>query len=95
MYRFSSCLIAMLLTTLVVVSAAASDPAFRPFSYDFTTEAALAAKLDVDNPDPAQLREIFAKRRARVLEAMPEGAMIIYTVERTQERRLEFQVPRN
>ena len=93
MYRYSGFFITLALATLVAVNAAATDPEVWPFSYDYTTEAALAAKLDVANPDPAQLREIFAKRRARVLEAMPEGAMIIYTVERTQERRLEFQVP--
>ena len=70
-----------------------AERGFEPFSYDFSAEAALAARIDVDNPDPVQLREIFAKRRARVMEAMPEGAMIVYSVERAQERRLEFQVP--
>jgi Xaa-Pro aminopeptidase len=66
---------------------------FNSFSYDYKTEAALAAKLDVDNPDPDSLREVFEKRRERVMQAMPGGAMLIYSVERTQERRLEFQVP--
>ena len=68
-------------------------PPVRPFTYDYATEAAVAAEIDVDDPDPARLREIFAKRRARVLEAMPSGAMLIFSVERAQERRLEFQVP--
>ena len=85
------------LFTLIALFAAAgisnADPVFKPFSYNFADEARIAARIDVDNPDPDQLREIFAKRRARVLEAMPEGAMLIYSVERTQERRLEFQVP--
>ena len=93
MYRIPTLLMASLLSTVNAVNAAAADPAFRPFSYNFTTEAALAKKLDVDEPDPKRLREIFAARRARVLEAMPEGAMIVYSVERAQERRLEFQVP--
>ena len=93
MKRDCSCLTVLLLATLFAVSATAADPGFRPFSYDYESEAALAARLDVDNPDPAQLRKIFTARRARVLEAMPEGAMIVYSVERAQERRLEFQVP--
>ena len=63
------------------------------FDYDYSTEAAIAAELDVENPDPDRLRGIFAKRRARVLQAVPEGAMLIFSVERAQERRLEFQVP--
>ena len=65
----------------------------KPFSYDYAAEAAIAAGIDVDNPDPAELRAIFATRRARVIEAMPAGAMLIFSVERAQERRLEFQVP--
>ena len=89
--------IAFALISLISVFASAAiahaDQAFNPFSYDFAEEARIAARIDVDDPDPDQLREIFAKRRARILEAMPEGAMLIYSVERTQERRLEFQVP--
>jgi Xaa-Pro aminopeptidase len=61
--------------------------------YDYAAEAAVAASLDVDNPDPAQLRGIFAARRARVIDAISDGAMLIFSVERAQERRLEFQVP--
>lgn len=72
---------------------AQADSRVSPFTYDFTAENALAERLDVDNPDPALLRDIFERRRNRVLEAMPEGAMLIYSVERAQERRLEFQVP--
>lgn len=91
MIRAFCCLAA----ALAAFPLAAQDPegGFMPFSYDFAAEAALAARIDVDNPDPVQLREIFAKRRARVMEAMPGGAMIVYSVERAQERRLEFQVP--
>lgn len=88
---------ALALLTLTIVLAAAdysyADQAIQPFSYDYSEEARIAATIDVDDPDPNQLRDIFSKRRARVLEAMPEGAMLIYSVERTQERRLEFQVP--
>jgi len=65
----------------------------RPFDYDFAAEAAHAARIDLDNPDPDELRAIFAKRRERVLQAIPEGAMIVFSVQRAQERRLEFQVP--
>ena len=55
------------------------------FDYDYSTEAAIAAELDVENPDPDRLRGIFAKRRARVLQAVPEGAMLIFSVERAQD----------
>lgn len=71
----------------------AADRPFLPFDYDYESEAALARKLDVDNPDPDILRDVFARRRERVMQAMPGGAMLIYSVERAQERRLEFQVP--
>ncbi len=88
----------MLITCLPLValerSAVADEESlFNPFTYDYATEAAIAADIDVDNPDPARLREIFAKRRARVIEAIPAGAMLVFSVERAQERRLEFQVP--
>ena len=91
MKRAGICLAVLMAAAPLLTVAAERD--FRPFTYDFAAEAALADRLDVDNPDPGQLREIFAKRRARVLEAMPEGAMIVFSVERAQERRLEFQVP--
>ncbi len=63
------------------------------FDYDYAAEAALATEIDIDNPDPDRLRGVFAQRRQRVMQAMPEGAMLIFSVERAQERRLEFQVP--
>jgi len=65
----------------------------QPFDYDYSEEAARAAQIDVDNPDPQMMREIFARRRARVLQAIPEGALLIFSVEWVQPRRLEFQVP--
>jgi len=64
-----------------------------PFDYDYREEARLAERLDVDNPDPDTLRGVFERRRERVLRSIPSGAMLIYSVERAQERRLEFQVP--
>ena len=88
---------------LIICSLVAATPAIfaapvaaqQPlaFDYDYAAEAAIAAELDVENPDPDRLRGIFAKRRAHVLQAVPEGAMLIFSVERAQERRLEFQVP--
>ena len=93
MSRNSFCLAALLGGTLMIADVAAAERGFMPFSYDYAAEAALAAALDADNPDPRQLREVFAKRRARVMQAMPQGAMIVFSVERAQERRLEFQVP--
>jgi Xaa-Pro aminopeptidase len=70
-----------------------TQEAAMPFDYDYDREAALAERIDFDSPDPALLREILARRRARVLQAMPAGAMIVFSVEWTQLRRLEFQVP--
>ena len=88
---------ATLLLVLATAGASSGAPLAQDsplsFEYDYATEAAIAAGIDVDAPEPDQLRVIFAKRRARVIEAMPEGAMIIFSVERAQERRLEFQVP--
>jgi Xaa-Pro aminopeptidase len=65
----------------------------QPFSYDYAEEAALAERFDLDAPDPDLLRETFAKRRARVLQSISDGAMIVFSVEWVQPRRLEFQVP--
>jgi Xaa-Pro aminopeptidase len=65
----------------------------QPFDYDFTTENALSRQIDPNAPDPDVLREVFRKRRARVLQAMPGGAMLVFSVEWVQPRRLEFQVP--
>jgi Xaa-Pro aminopeptidase len=64
-----------------------------PFDYDYGEEAALAARIDVDDPDPALLRDVFTRRRQRVLDALPGGAMVVFSVEWVQPRRLEFQVP--
>ena len=61
--------------------------------YDYTREAELASRLDLDNPDPDEIRRIFARRRARALHAIPDGAMLVFSAERSQPRRLEFQVP--
>jgi Xaa-Pro aminopeptidase len=93
MNRLATASSLLLITMLNFPDFSYADPGFNPFSYDYGEEARIASTIDVDNPDPDQLREIFAKRRARVLEAMPAGAMLIYSVERAQERRLEFQVP--
>ena len=83
--------------TVLVVAVLSAGPAAAqaplPFDYNFEEEARLADRLDVDNPDPDTLRSVFERRRARVLSAIPAGAMLIYSVERAQERRLEFQVP--
>ncbi len=70
-----------------------SQPGPRSFDYDYPAEAAKAAAIDLESPDPDVLRDIFGLRRKRVLQALPEGAMLIMSVERTQPRRLEFQVP--
>jgi Xaa-Pro aminopeptidase len=80
---------------VILVSAVMSAMAqsARRATYDYTREAARAAKLDLDNIDPAELRQVFAERRERVMAAIPEGAMLVFSVEQAQPRRLEFQVP--
>ena len=89
--KHSASLYAAWLAIAATLPATAQEP--LPFDYDFGEENRLAGQIDVDNPDPDTLREIFETRRQRVLQAMPEGAMLIFSVERAQERRLEFQVP--
>ncbi|MFT5434474.1 MAG: Xaa-Pro aminopeptidase [Myxococcota bacterium] len=64
----------------------------RSFDYDFATEDALSRRIDLDAPDPQLLREVFQERRQRVMQAMPGGAMLVFSVEWVQPRRLEFQV---
>jgi Xaa-Pro aminopeptidase len=61
--------------------------------YSYAREAERAARLNLDNPDPGELRRIFAERRERVLKAIPAGALLVFSVEQVQPRRLEFQVP--
>lgn len=88
------CQTATILAAGLLPAVVLANDHFRDFDYDFRSEARLAARIDVDNPDPEQLRGIFERRRERVMQAMPHGsAMLIYSVERAQERRLEFQVP--
>jgi len=72
---------------------AQSNPAPRLFEYDFAWENELSSRIDVDAPDPSLMREIFARRRSRVMESLPEGAVLVFSVEWVQPRRLEFQVP--
>jgi len=74
-------------------SSAQVSTEIRSFDYDFATENALAQQIDADSPDPDVLRDVFHKRRQRVLQAMPGGAMLTFSVEWVQPRRLEFQVP--
>ena len=70
-----------------------SPPAGPPPGYDYRREAGRAAAMDLDNLDAATLRQVFATRRERALRAIPAGAMIVFSVEQAQPRRLEFQVP--
>lgn len=64
----------------------------QTFDYDFTAENALSMEIDPDAPDPDVLRGIFQRRRQRVMQAMPGGALLVFSVEWVQPRRLEFQV---
>lgn len=64
-----------------------------PADYDFAREDSLSRQIDFARPDSTMIREIYARRRARVLAAIPDGVMLVYSVEWTQPRRLEFQVP--
>ncbi len=83
----------LLLCALPVVAVAQTPTEVQSFDYDFTEEDALSRQLDLDNPDPDALRTVFRKRRDRVMQAMPGGAMLVFSVEWVQPRRLEFQVP--
>ena len=78
---------------LLLATGVSAQAVQQPLDYDYTEEAELATRIDVDNPDAAMMRGIFARRRARVLQAMPEGAMLVFSLEWVQPRRLEFQVP--
>jgi hypothetical protein len=91
--RLSWVLLALCMLPLMAQAQVDPNPPPRPFSYDFPTENELSARIDPDDPDPGLLREIFGRRRARVMEAMPGGAMLVFSVEWVQPRRLEFQVP--
>jgi Xaa-Pro aminopeptidase len=81
------------IAVFAICMAAASAATLRPFTYDYVAEAARAAKLDVDHMDAAELRRTYAARRERVMQAMPGGALLVFSVEQAQARRLEFQVP--
>ncbi len=94
MKKPSNCrLLSGIVSALLLSASWAADDNARQFSYNYAEEAAIARSIDVDNPEPEQLRTIFSKRRARILQAIPDGAMLVYSVDRAQERRLEFQVP--
>jgi Xaa-Pro aminopeptidase len=72
-----------------------SPPAPKPFSYNYAAEAKAAAVMDLDHPDAAGMRAIYAARRKRVLDSMPEGAMLLFSVDENQPRHLEYQVPQS
>ena len=64
-----------------------------PPDYNFARENERSLQLNLDNMSPGELRQVFDARRKRVLESIPDGAMLIFSVEQAQPRRLEFQVP--
>ena len=64
-----------------------------PADYDFHREDSLSRQVNFDDPTSAVFHGTFARRRDRVVRAIPTGAMLIYSVESVQPRRLEFQVP--
>lgn len=78
---------------LVAASLAAQAVPPPPVTYDFAREDAFSQTIDLDRPDPAVIRGVIDRRRARVLRAIPDGAMLVFSVEWVQPRRLEFQVP--
>ena len=97
--NFSMHSLARLILFLCLAEVAGAQPSpsgqapQRPVDYDFTRENEQSTKLDLDRMDPAELRRVFEERRKRVLRATPEGAMLVFSVEQAQPRRLEFQVP--
>jgi hypothetical protein len=78
---------------LVAASLAAQAVPPPPVTYDFAQEDAFSETIDLDRPDAAVIRGALERRRARVLRAIPDGAMLVFSVEWVQPRRLEFQVP--
>jgi Xaa-Pro aminopeptidase len=91
MSRKFSISLALALASASLLAAQATNP--PPVAYDFTRENAFSRTIDLDRPDPATIRGVLERRRQRVLRAIPEGAMLIFSVEWVQPRRLEFQVP--
>jgi Xaa-Pro aminopeptidase len=73
--------------------AAALSP--KSFTYNYRAEAEAAAKMDLEHLDRAQMHTIFAVRRHRVMESLPAGAMLIFSVDENQPRHLEYQVPQS
>jgi Xaa-Pro aminopeptidase len=86
-------LLAFVASLLVQGNLGLAQPAPGLSGYDYGREAELAARLDLDHPNPVEMRGIFARRRERTLRAIPDGAMLVFSVEQAQPRRLEFQVP--
>jgi Xaa-Pro aminopeptidase len=76
-----------------VVSAA--YPPAKPFTYNYSEEAKAAAAMDLDHLGAAQRNAIYAARRKRIFEAMPDGAMLVFSVDENQPRHLDFQVPQS
>jgi len=65
--RCRCCHITLTTISLILLVAAQGLPQdSRAFDYDFGRESAGAARIDVDNPDPDILRQVFAARRQRV-----------------------------
>jgi hypothetical protein len=64
-----------------------SPPSPKPFAYNYTDEAKAAAAMDLDHPAPAGMRSLYTARRKRVLDSMPEGAMLLFSVDENQPRR--------
>jgi Xaa-Pro aminopeptidase len=87
----SSVTLAIVLVGTCVLAAQAVNP--PPVDYDFAREDAFSRTIDLDRPDPVTIRGVLERRRQRVLRAIPEGAMLVFSVEWVQPRRLEFQVP--
>ena len=87
-----SLVVLLLLVGGISPSIAQEDTSIR-FDYDYTTEAKLAETIDLDNPDPSIIQRVLSERRERVLQAIPDGVMLLFSVERAQPRRLEFLVP--
>ncbi|MBL8985975.1 MAG: M24 family metallopeptidase [Gemmatimonadetes bacterium] len=77
----------------ILIGAASRRHSVPPPGYRFAFEDSLSRQIDFSRPDSTLVREIFARRRDRVLRSIPEGVMLIHSVEWTQPRRLEFQVP--
>ena len=84
-----------LVSLLAMASTSPLQSQTKPSPYNYHAEAEAAARMDLEHMTPAQMQTIYATRRDRVLAGVPQGAMLIFSVDQNQPRHLEYQVPQS